>query len=247
MRVPRVAFHLGLVLGLLALAPPRVEAQVVRGRIISNQSRAPMADATVEALDTLRQVVAAARSDSVGRFMLAVSTFGEFRIRIRRIGIEPTLTDALRFADRDTVDVDLLVEESAAVLEESRTTATMNATTEARLKNAQMRGWRVYTPERVRPVRERAMNLDAMLKALGLSSVMISPQCIRSLVTNGCMTVFIDDTYFGQVGFNNINVRDIEFVAVIGPTEALITYGNRAQHGVVMLYTARMEDRRPRQ
>jgi hypothetical protein len=60
------------------------------------------------------------------------------------------------------------------------------------------------------------------------------------------MTVFIDDQYYGAFGFNNINVRDIEFVAVIGPTEALITYGNRAQHGVVMLYTARMEDRRPR-
>lgn len=206
-----------------------------------------MANATVEALDTLRQVVAAARSDSAGQFMLHVTTLGEFRIRIRRIGITPTLTDALQFVDRDTVDVDLLVDESPAILEESRTTETMSVATEERLRNARSRGWRVYPPERVRPIRERAMNLDAMLKALGLSSVMISANCIRSLVTNGCMTVFIDDQYFGQVTFNQINVRDIEFVAVIGPTEALITYGNRAQHGVVMLYTARMQDRRPPQ
>jgi hypothetical protein len=152
----------------------------------------------------------------------------------------------LQFATTDTIDVDLLVEESAAIIEERRVTADGSAVTAERLQNARSRGWRVYSPERVRPIRERAMNLDSMLKALGLSSVMISQQCIRSLITNGCMTVFIDDQYYGAFGFNNINVRDIEFVAVIGPTEALITYGNRAQHGVVMLYTARMEDRRPR-
>lgn len=205
-----------------------------------------MPNASVEALDTLRQVIASARSGADGRFLLAIHGLGEFRIRVRRIGIEPTLTDPLQFATTDTIDVDLLVEESAAIIEERRVTASGSAVTAERLANARSRGWRVYSPERVRPIRERAMNLDSMLKALGLSSVMISQQCIRSLVTNGCMTVFIDDQYYGAYGFNNINVRDIEFVAVIGPTEALITYGNRAQHGVVMLYTARMEDRRPR-
>lgn len=237
---------LALLVGLIGISPARGDAQLLRGRIISNQSRTPMSDATVEAIDTLRQVVAVARSDSLGRFVLAFVSPGEFRIRVRRIGIEPTLTDALQFAAVDTVDVDLLVEESAAILEEERVTATMSRVTEERLQNAQSRGWRVYSPDRVRPVRERAMNLDAMLKALGLRSVMISANCIRSLITNGCMTVFIDDQYFGQVGFNNINVRDIEFLAVIGPTEAITTYGNRAQNGIVMLYTARMEDRRPR-
>jgi hypothetical protein len=226
------------------VSPHYLDAQVVRGRIISNQSRAPMSDVSVEALDTLRRVTASARSDSEGRFMLPVHGLGEFRIRVRRIGIVPTLTDPLKFASADTIDVDLLVEESAAIIEEQRITADGSALTAERLQNARSRGWRVYPPERVRPVRERAINLDSMLKALGLSSVMISQQCIRSLVTNGCMTVFVDDQFYGAFGFNNINVRDIEFVAVIGPTEALIRYGNRAQHGVVMLYTARMEDRR---
>ena len=93
---------------------------------------------------------------------------------------------------------------------------------------------------------ERALSLDQLLRSLGMANVLISQNCIRSLVTNGCMTVFMDDQYFGQVGFSAINVRDIEFIAVIGPTEALTTYGNRAQHGVVMLYTTRPDDRRLR-
>lgn len=218
----------------------------MRGRILSSQSRMAVADATVEALDSSRAVIASARSDSAGMFILRFQDPGEFRIRIRRIGIEPTLTDALRFAARDTVDADLLVDERPTQVEERRVVAERSVVTEERLRNARSRGWRLYPPERVEPIRERARDLDAMLKALGLANAMVSSTCIRSLITNGCMTVFIDDQYFGQSGFNAINVRDIEFIAVIGPTEALSTYGNRAQHGVVMLYTARSDDRRSR-
>lgn len=245
--VPRgVRFAAVLLAGLvLAAGAAPLEAQVIKGRILGTNSRAPMPEATVEALDSIRAVIAAARTDSLGQFQLRFQMPGEFRLRVRRIGIEPTLTDPLRFAGRDTVELELLVDERATVVEEQRITAERSAYITERLQNARSRGWRLYPPERVQPIRERAMNLDAMLKALGMANVMISQQCIRSLVTNGCMTVFLDDQYFGQVGFNNINVRDIEFVAVIGPTEALTTYGNRAQHGVVMLYTARYEDRRP--
>lgn len=248
MEAPRgVLFAAALVIAAFGfLRPAQLDAQVLRGRIISSDSRTPMANATVEALDTLRKVIASARSDNDGAFTMQFPAPGEFRIRVRRIGIAPTLTDPLKFVAADTVSIDLLVDETPAVVEEQRVVAEMSPITEARLANARSRGWRLYPPERVRPIRERAVNLDAMLKALGLANVMISQQCIRSLVTNGCMTVFIDDQYFGAFGFNNINVRDIEFVAVIGPTEALATYGNRAQHGVVMLYTARSEDRRRR-
>lgn len=238
---------LALVLAAFTFGAPRtLDAQVLKGRIISSSSRAPLANATVEALDTLRKVIASARSDTAGAFVLQFAGPGEFRIRVRRIGIEPTLTDPLKFVGPDTVAVDLLVEEAPAIVEEQRIVADRSPITAERLENARSRGWRLYPPERVKPIRERAINLDAMLKALGLANVMISPQCIRSLITNGCMTVFIDDQYFGPFGFNNINVRDIEFVAVIGPTEAITTYGNRAQNGVVMLYTARSEDRRRR-
>lgn len=247
-RVPRGVFSLVSVLlaSIWLAGPASLEAQVLRGRIISTESRAPLSEATVEALDTLRRVIGSARTNVEGRFVIAFAADTEFRLRVRRIGIEPTLTDPLRFAGRDTVDIDLLVDERPAVLEETRTVERGSQLTAERLQNARSRGWRLYPPERVKPIRERAMNLDAMLKALGMANVMISQTCIRSLITNGCMTVFIDDFYFGQVGFNNINVRDIEFIAVIGPTEALTTYGNRAQHGVVMLYTSRMEDRRGR-
>ncbi len=248
MRVPRgVLFLAALALaGIGLLRSTTLEAQVLKGRIISSESRSPLANATVEALDSLRRVIRSARTDTLGAFLMVFEGDGEFRIRVRRIGIEPTLTDPLRFAGRDTVDLDLLVDERPAVIEESRVTATRSVLTEERLQNARSRGWRLFPPERVTVMRERALSLDQLLRSLGMANVLISQNCIRSLVTNGCMTVFMDDQYFGQVGFSAINVRDIEFIAVIGPTEALTTYGNRAQHGVVMLYTTRPDDRRLR-
>ena len=138
----------------------------------------------------------------------------------------------------------LLVDERPAVLEEQRVTSTRSPFIEERLQNARSRGWRLFPPERVAPMRERALSLDQLLRSLGMANVQISQQCIRSLVTNGCMAIFIDDFFFGPFNFMSINVRDIEFIAIIGPTEAISTYGNRAQNGVVMLYTARSQDRR---
>jgi hypothetical protein len=90
------------------------------------------------------------------------------------------------------------------------------------------------------------MNLDQLIRSVAPANIMVSENCLRSLVTNGCLTVFIDDVYFGQTGFNAIQTRDIDFIAVIGPTEALVLYGNRAQYGVLMLYTRRYESRRSR-
>lgn len=236
-----------LALGVALLSAAPLQAQrLLRGRIISAESRTPMAEATVEALDSTRTVIRSTRTDSAGRFDLVFSTDpGGFQIRVRRIGITPTLTDPLRF-DRDTVDVDLLVEERAAVLDEVEVAADVLSPLNAqRLKDAYARGWRVVPPERVAAARQRATHLDELIRSVALGNVMVTPDCFRSMVTMGCLTVFIDDVYFGQRGFNSINARDIEFIAVVGPTEALTRYGNRAQYGVLLLYTRREERRRP--
>jgi hypothetical protein len=230
---------------LLITAVPLEAQRLLRGRIISAETRTPMAEATVEALDSTRAVIRSARTDSAGRFDLVFAADpGGFQIRVRRIGLIPTLTDPLRF-DRDTVDVDLLVEERAAVLDAVEVAAEVASPLNAqRLKDAYARGWRVVAPERVAAARQRATHLDELIRSVALSNMMVTPDCFRNLVTMGCLTVFIDDVYFGQRGFNAINARDIDFIAVIGPTEALTRYGNRAQHGVLMLYTRR-EERRP--
>lgn len=247
-RTPRgFAFFplLGLAVALLVAASSSAEAQVLRGRLVSAQTRLPMVDATVEALDSLSRPLGRTRSDSAGRFILAFGAGGDFRLRIRRLGIESTLTDPMRFALGDTLDVDLLVDEAPVSIGEVvvREDAQSRPLNQRRLADARSRGWRVIPPERVIPARERANQLDQLLRSLTLANVMISANCLRSLVTNGCLTVFVDDMYFGQTGFNAINPRDIEFVAVIGPTEALTAYGNRARHGVLMIYTSRAEDR----
>lgn len=238
-----------IALALLALsfvAAPLEAQRVLRGRIIAAGSRTPMAEATVEALDSTRRVVRAARTDSAGRFDL---NFGDdpggFQLRVRRIGISPTLTDPLHFEGRDTLEVDLLVDERPAVLEEVTVEAeAVSALQAQRLQNAYARGWRVVPPKRVAQARQRSMTLDQLVRSVALANVMVTPDCFRSLLTHGCLTVFIDDVYFGQRGFNAIQTRDIDFIAVIGPAEALTVYGNRAQYGVLMLYTRRGEEGR---
>ena len=237
---------LALLLVLVSSAAPLEAQRLLRGRIISAGSRTPMSEATVEALDSTNRVIRAARTDSAGRFDL---NFGEdpggFQIRVRRIGITPTLTDPLRFDESDTLEVDLLVDERPAVLEEVTVEAEAVSRLQAeRLRNAYARGWRVVPPARVAQARQRSMTLDQLVRSVAPANIMVTPDCFRSLLTHGCLTVFIDDVYFGQRGFNAIQTRDIDFIAVIGPTEALTVYGNRAQYGVLMLYTRRYEPRR---
>jgi hypothetical protein len=244
--VPRGALSLLFAVLLAAASAGAADAQVIRGRIISSESRAPMTDATVEALDSLRRVIVVARSDSSGRFWLSFRDPGAFRIRIRRIGIEPTLSDPLQFEGRDTVDLDLLVDERATVLDEVEVVDAQgvpNRTNARRLQEARQKGWRVIPPERVEPARQRATNFDQMLRSLSLANVMIEPDCVRSLVSNGCLVIFVDDMYFGVRGMNMINPRDVEFIAVISRADAVATYGNRASNGVLMIYTSRYEDR----
>lgn len=251
LEVPRGALSLLVAAMLAAMSAGAADAQVIRGRIISSESRAPMVEATVEALDSARRVIIAARSDSSGRFWLTFRDPGEFRIRIRRIGIEPTLSDPLKFEGRDTVDIDLLVDERPAVLDEVEVRDAQgvpNRVNARRLADARAKGWRVIPPERVAPAKQRATNFDQLLRSLFLANVIIEPDCVRSLVSNGCLTIFVDDMYFGARGMNMINPRDVEFIAIIGRAEALATYGNRAGYGVLMIYTSRYEDRarRPR-
>lgn len=238
---------LSLVLFSLFAAAPLQAQRVLRGRVISAESRTPMAEATIEALDSTRTVIRATRTDSAGRFDLVFgSDPGGFQIRVRRIGIAPTLTDPLRF-DRDTVEVDLLVDERPAVLEEvdveADATSALNA---QRLADAYARGWRVVPPKRVAEARLRSQTLDQLIRSVALPNVMVTPDCFRSLVTFGCLTVFIDDVYYGQRGFNSLNAKDIDFIALVGATEALTRYGNRAQYGVLLLYTRRDETRERR-
>jgi hypothetical protein len=244
--VPRGALSLLFFVAAMLGAAGSAEAQVIRGRIISSESRAPMSEATVEALDSARRVIVAARSDSAGRFWLTFRNPGEFRIRIRRIGIEPTLSDPLKFEGRDTVDLDLLVDEKAAVLDEVEVidaNGVPNRVNARRLSEARQKGWRVIPPERVLPARQRATNFDQMLRSLSLANVMIEPDCVRSLVSHGCLVIFVDDMYFGVRGMNMINPRDVEFIAIISRGDAVATYGNRASNGVLMIYTSRYEDR----
>lgn len=249
-RVPRFRGPCGLVLAGLCLAaalPAALHAQLLRGTVLGKGDRAPLAGATIEALDSVPVLLANARTDSAGRFALRLPGPGRFRLQVRRLGIVPTETDWLRFeSPADTVTIELTVEVDATALSAvevsgRRDAPSLNA---FRLSEARANGWRVIGPERVAPHRDRAQRLDQLLQSIGAPSMTITRTCLRSTLTNGCMTVFVDDQYYGATGWQLIIPSDIEFVAVINPADALARFGNRARDGVVMLYTRRGTDRR---
>ncbi len=62
---------------------------VFRGTLRTSAAGTPVAGAIVILIDTLRAIRAASRSDERGRFELRSRAYGQFRLRIQRIGVRP--------------------------------------------------------------------------------------------------------------------------------------------------------------
>lgn len=81
----------------LAASASTASAQSVRGVLLDAITTRPIAQATVTLLDSLDGIVATVVTDSVGRFLIASPTTGQYRMRIRRIGYQPATSGAISF------------------------------------------------------------------------------------------------------------------------------------------------------
>jgi hypothetical protein len=76
----------------LATAAPRLPAQIVRGTVVEDATRAPVPGAVVVLLDAGGRGVGRAFTDEGGRFAVAAGGAGRFAVRSQRIGFRSTTT-----------------------------------------------------------------------------------------------------------------------------------------------------------
>jgi hypothetical protein len=122
--MPHLRLPLLAVVGLLiAFAPPRAAAQagvgtdIITGTILGEEG-APIQDATVEAYSLETQITRRGRTDARGRFtILFPDGGGQYRMRVRILGMNPRTALLTRDADEDRLVWNVQLESSAVTLD----------------------------------------------------------------------------------------------------------------------------------
>ena len=238
-RVWRVA----LAFGLLSVAGTPVVAQVLRGSVRTLDTSLPIPRVEVSVRDSTGAVLGTAISDDQGLFVLRVFRPVPFSVVARRLGFQVATTDVIRAALGDTLELQFQLAEVAGEQDAIQVTG-MEELNAARLVEAQRRGWRVYEPEVVAQHRERARDVEQLLRSLGTQILMprSNRDCFRNQRTNTCMTFILDGQIIGTDG-GFVLPSDIYFVAVLSPSQSAVQYGNRAPNGAIAIFTRTRNDR----
>jgi hypothetical protein len=221
-------------------------AQVLRGTARVQESGRPIEGARVVAMLTDGKSIGSATTDDKGRFFLRVESKGApFVVSVTRIGMEPTTSDPIVLAARDTLDADFSVTEVGIRSDTMKITAAPSLN-DIRLAEAKRRGWRLFSPAEVAQHRERANSFNDLLRSLGYPGIVIPnrpDECIRTTRYNRCLTIVVDGVPLSG-GNPLVNPRDVYFMAVLGASDAVVQFGDRAGFGALVVYT-RMKGDKP--
>lgn len=239
------SFMLAVAVVCASLCPSALAAQLIRGVARTADNERPIARARIMALRLDGRSVGEAMTDDEGRFELRVSSGNEpFAISVTRIGMKPTLSGTLYLGSRDTLDVDFSVAEEAIRTDTVRVRAAP-LLNEIRLKEAERRGWRVFPPKEIAVIRDRVMSFEDLLRSTGYTGLMLSPRrddCIRSTRNYKCLLIVVDGVPLSG-SYPNINPRDVYFLALLTPNQAMLQFGDRGPNGALLVYTRAYGDK----
>lgn len=225
--------------------PAVLWGQVLRGRARASDSGRPIAGARITAVRSDGKGIGEAVTGDSGRFFLRVSADTRpFVISITRIGLRPMLSGELHLGKNDTLDVDFEIAEEGIVTDTVRVTAGPSLN-DVRLREAQRRGWKVFSPAEVAAVRDRTQSFEDLLRSTGYAGFVISPKredCIRSTRTYKCLTIVLDGVPLTG-SYPLINPRDVSFMALLSPNQAVLQFGDRAPNGAIVVHTRSHGDR----
>jgi hypothetical protein len=105
-----------LVVAASDVRPLRVTQQLIRGRLLDDDTRQPLDNGTIELQDAKGKVVVEAPTDRNGLFRLVTPSPGTYSLRGKRIGYTPAQQTGLRLKLGDTVRVDFHLARNAALL-----------------------------------------------------------------------------------------------------------------------------------
>ncbi|MGV3709608.1 MAG: carboxypeptidase-like regulatory domain-containing protein [Gemmatimonas sp.] len=220
-------------------------AQLVRGIVKGQESKATLDRASITVHDTLGREIGETRTDAGGRFHLALKSVGKpFIITVKRLGIKPTTSSPMTLAASDTTDIELLVEESETPPLDTVRVGAAEMLNEKRLKEAKRRGWKVLSPIDIERNRERANTLKQLIQTLPTAGV-VAPSsdygCFKNLRNGNCMTIVVDGRVMGPTAY--VQPNDIYFIAIVPQNDAIIQYGtNYAPFGAIAIYTRQNGD-----
>jgi hypothetical protein len=107
-----------LVLAPLATAAPQLAAQVVRGTVVEEESRRPVAGALIQLLAAGDSIRASAVTGENARFALSQVTPGSYRLRMLRIGFRAWTSEPFALAAGQAVDDTIAIPAVPVVLAE---------------------------------------------------------------------------------------------------------------------------------
>ena len=147
------------------------------------------------------------------------------------------MSSTMHLVSRDTLDLDFSVAEEGIVTDTVRVSAgpTLN---EVRLKEADRRGWRVFSPTDVEKARDRSQSFEDLLRSAGYPGIIVGRRddCIRSSRANKCLLIVVDGVPLSGT-YPLINPRDVYFLALLSPNQAQVQFGDRAPFGALVVYT----------
>jgi len=249
-RQPPVASRVGLrsalmtVLLFAATAAP-LEAQLLRGKALSRVRERPIDGARIVAQSLNGVIVGEAVTNEMGAFRLAITANGApFVITITRIGLKPLRSGTLELTPRDTIDVDFDIDEESIVIDTVQVRAAQSLN-EVRLREAERRGWKLFTPKEVEQIRNRVQSFEDLLRSTGFPGFIVSPrrdECIRSTRNYKCLAIAVDGIILSG-SYPLINPRDVYFLALLSPNQAMLQFGDRAPNGALVVTTRGRGDR----
>lgn len=106
-----------LVLAGLLLVPLSVQAQTIRGVVLEDETRTPIAGAYVELLAAGADRIGLVQTDSVGRFTISARRSGDFTLQLRHLGYTPSHPMDIALRAGETLEVELRMGQRAIPIE----------------------------------------------------------------------------------------------------------------------------------
>lgn len=245
-----------------ALAPTAAHGQQIRGRVVDEQTRSAVVEATV----TLYVVADSARVDRVatatdGFFTVVATGPGEYRVVVERIGYAPVERRVTLGAQRELVVPAFVLESQAITLDSIQAEGRAGRDT-ARIAVGFRRSSHLVSGARLAQLDRMGVSVDAAVRELG-AGLRVRPfhiaDATRALTcvemtrrmpsfrperqsTTGCdmVTIVLDGVAIPDpFGFyQNLSLRDFESVEYVPAAEAGPLYGMEASaNGALVLWT----------
>lgn len=115
-----------LLAGLL-LTPAAAPSQTIRGVVIEDGTRNPIAGVSVELIASTAQRIALAQTDSVGEFVLVPRRSGDYTLRLTHLGYVPVDSVTLLLRPGEAIEIELRMGHAAIPLEPLVVTARMDS------------------------------------------------------------------------------------------------------------------------